>query len=115
MEGTASCSDSRFRSQAQGWHIDGCASEFIPGTTDHYGEIHNFSVLLGCLLSDVPEERSGELCCHPGSHTALAEYFCADKRKHLSEVKKKGNKALPTGEQTWELFKRPVGFLQTVT
>ena len=23
-------------------------------------------------------------------------------------MKKKGNKALPTGEQTWELFKRPV-------
>jgi hypothetical protein len=106
--GTVECSDSRFRGQAQGWHIDGCASNFIPGTTTHYGEIHNFSVLLGCLLSDVPDERSGELCCFPGSHTALAEYFGSDNKKHLKTVKKKGNASLPNGEKTWDLFKRPV-------
>ena len=47
----------------EGWHIDGCASEFEPGVTDHFGEIHNFTALVGVLLSDVPEPMSGELCC----------------------------------------------------
>ena len=108
QEGTAKCSTARFKNVASQWHIDGCANEFIPGTTDHYGEVHNFSVLLGCLLSDVPEEMSGELCCFPGSHRALAEHFQSDKGKHLARLKKEGHKALPFGDKTWEMFKRPV-------
>ena len=106
-DGTARCSSSRFHEHAKYWHIDGCGSDFIPGTTDHYGEIHNFSVLLGCLLSDVPDEMSGELCCFPGSHSVLAEHFKADKKKNLKRTIKEGMKALPT-KQTWDLFKRPV-------
>ena len=43
--------------------------------TDHYGRIVNFDVLVGCLLSDVPEPMSGELVVYPGSHLSLAAYF----------------------------------------
>ena len=35
------------------WHIDGCPGDFIKGVTDHYGEIHNFDVLVGVLLNRV--------------------------------------------------------------
>jgi hypothetical protein len=104
-DGKATCSAERFAGVAKGWHIDGCANEFIPGTTDHYGTVHNFSMLIGCLLSDVPEKMSGELCCYPGSHTALAEYF--SQGKNLKTLKQKGNKVLPT-DKTQQLFTRPI-------
>jgi len=102
----AECSVSKFNGVRKGWHIDGCASDFIPGLTDHYGTIHNFSMLVGCLLSDVPASMSGELCCYPGSHTKLAEYMKAPGM--LDKLKAEGHKALPTGEKTDELFDRPV-------
>ena len=44
-----------FAGVRRAWHIDGCAGDFIPGVTDHYGEIHNFNVLVGVLLSDVDQ------------------------------------------------------------
>ena len=103
--GKATCSQSRFNGVSKGWHIDGCASDFIPGTTDHYGEIHNFSVLLGCLLSDVPEEMSGEVCMFPGSHTALAAYL--KEGTNMKELTKQGNKRLPH-DKTNDLFTRPI-------
>ena len=106
-EGTAKCTASRFHGHAKHWHIDGCANKFIPGVTDHYGEVHNFNVLLGCLLSDVPDEMSGELCCFPGSHSVLAEHFKADGHKNLKRIIEGGNEAFPV-EETYDMFKRPV-------
>ena len=73
---TAECSAAHFREVSMnGWHIDGCASNFIPGTTDHFGVIHNFTTLVGCLLSDVEAPMGGELCVYPGSHESLALHF----------------------------------------
>ena len=39
-DGTCDCDPQRFKSVSHGWHIDGCPGDFIPGLTDHYGEIH---------------------------------------------------------------------------
>jgi hypothetical protein len=83
----------------KGWHIDGLPSNFIPGLTDHFGEVHNFDALCGILLSDVPEPMAGELCAYPGSHYKLADYF---KKHGLDDVAKKG--ALPTGDKTDAIF-----------
>ena len=105
-DGTADCSRSTFNNVSKGWHIDGCASDFIPGVTDHYGTIHNFNMLIGCLLSDIPEPMSGELCCYPGSHNKLASFF--QQTGNLDKVRTNGGKALPTGEKTDGLFDRPV-------
>ena len=63
---SATASAAVFEGVRKGWHIDGCASGFVPGVTDHYGHIHNFDALVGVLLSDVPEPLSGELCIYPG-------------------------------------------------
>jgi hypothetical protein len=79
---------------------------FVTGVSDHYGTIHNFNMLIGCLLSDVPEPMSGELCCFPGSHTKLASFF--KEQGNLDAVRTKGNKALPTGKKTDALFDRPI-------
>jgi hypothetical protein len=43
----------QFEGVRKGWHIDGCASDFVPGLSDHYGHINNFNVLIGVLLSGV--------------------------------------------------------------
>jgi len=66
-----------FQNHLHGWHIDGFATDTIPGVTDHYGEIRNFDMLVGILLKDVPEIDSGELVVVTGSHTKLAEYMQA--------------------------------------
>ena len=104
--GKAECSSSTFNGVRKGWHIDGCASDFIPGVTDHYGTIHNFNMLIGCLLSDVPEPMSGELCCYPGSHVKMANYL--QEKGRLNELRTKGNAVLPTGNKTDDIFERPV-------
>ena len=98
--GTVACSSAHFAAQL--WHIDGCATDFVPGLTDHYGEIRNFNVLLGCLLSDVPEPLSGELCVYPGSHAELAAHFAEPGK--LEDLRKRGHPAFPSKA----LFKRPV-------
>ena len=36
---TAKSNDAHFNNIASHWHIDGCASDFIKGVTDHYGEV----------------------------------------------------------------------------
>eukprot|EP01047_Picozoa_sp_COSAG01_P082139 COSAG01_NODE_16655_length_1217_cov_1.389982_1_plen_105_part_00 len=69
--GSCECDAAAFANLRRHWHIDGLPSDFIPGTTDHYGTIHNFDMLCGVLLSDVHERMSGELCVYPVSH------FCA--------------------------------------
>ena len=103
--GSAAVSPGAFENVRKHWHIDGCPSAFIPGVTDHYGEVHNFTALVGCLLSDVPEPMSGELCVYPGSAEALAAHF-AHKGK-LDELQRLGDKAFPHAE-TNTLFTRPV-------
>ena len=64
--GLSDISSEAFMNIRRHWHIDGCASDFSPGSSDHYGTIHNFDMLVGVLLTDVPEEMSGELCCIHG-------------------------------------------------
>jgi hypothetical protein len=94
-----------FDAVRRAWHIDGCPNNFLPGTTDHFGTIHNFDCLVGVLLSDVPQPMSGELVCYPGSHLELAHYF-GERRERLEEVRHHGK--LPTGDETDKLFRRPV-------
>jgi len=104
-EDKSSCtsSPSNFNELRKHWHIDGCANPFIKGVTDHYGEIHNFDVLVGVLLSDIKSKNSGELCCYTGSHHELARYLGSEER--IKDLKKRGNVALPTGEKTDEILK----------
>jgi hypothetical protein len=99
-------SHAHFEGIRKGWHIDGCPNKFIPGTTDHFGKIHNFNVLIGVLLSDVKKPMSGELVVYPGSHEALAAHFRTQKGV-LDKLRDKGMDHLPT-QQTDTLFKRPV-------
>jgi hypothetical protein len=101
---SAKASDKVLKNVASHWHIDGCPNDFIPGVTDHYGTVHNFDCLVGVLLSDVNEKLSGELCCFPGSHMELANYFT--KGDNLNNVYQFGNQALPTGKKTWKIFKK---------
>lgn len=102
---TAKASSAVFRNVSMHWHIDGCPNEFIPGVTDHYGHINNFDMLVGVLLSDIYHPMSGELCCWPGSHHKLADYFTEKNGQNLENVYTHGNQALPTGKKTFELFK----------
>lgn len=104
--GGCECTPEHFEGVRKGWHIDGCPNDFIPGITDHYGEVHNFDALVGILLSDVPQKMSGELCVYPGSHFVLAEHF--KQGSHLKDLAASGNSELPTGSSTDRLFKRPV-------
>lgn len=96
-----------FEAVRKGWHIDGLADPHLPGVSDHYGTIHNFSALVGILLSDLEYPMAGELCAYPGSHTALSNLFSTDV-KALETVRKGGTQKLPTGEQTDALLQRPV-------
>ena len=100
-------SSGHFEGVRKHWHIDGCPNDFIPGTTDHYGVIHNFDVLVGVLLSDVEEPMSGELVLYPGSHTALASYFQCEPAE-LERLRTIGTAHLPTGDRTDSLFDRSV-------
>ena len=95
-----------FEGVRKAWHIDGLANDFLPGVTDHFGEIHNFDVLVGVLLSDVPKPMAGELCVYPGSHTALAAHFKSQPAR-LEKLRQKGHSYLPFSE-TDRLFPRPV-------
>eukprot|EP00966_Prymnesium_polylepis_P004567 104675-Prymnesium_polylepis.1 len=103
----AKISPGHFDGVRKAWHIDGCPSDFNPGVSDHYGTIHNFDVLVGILLSDVPNAMSGELVVYPGSPTALAGHFGSD-RSILERLRTEGHTALPNGEVTDGLFSRPV-------
>ena len=103
---SARASSAVFRNVSMHWHIDGCPNEFIPGVTDHYGHINNFDCLVGVLLSNINHPLSGELCCWPGSHHKLAEYFSENNGENLEKVYTHGNQALPTGKTTFQLFKK---------
>ena len=99
---TAKTNPAHFSAVASGWHIDGCANNFIPGVTDHFGQIRNFDCLVGVCLSATTREMSGELCVWPGSHRILADYFSRD--DNLRRVQERGNSALPLKE-TKTLFR----------
>jgi hypothetical protein len=94
----AAFSPAAFEALRLGWHIDGLPSDFLPGVTSHWGEVHNFDCLVGVLLEDVLEPMSGELCCYPGSHLALAAHFAAPGL--LDKLRTAGSAALPTGSAT---------------
>ena len=63
------------------------------------------------LLNDLDEEHSGELCCYPGSHFALAEHLkSTDSTSSMTNLEKlyvHGASALPNGPKTDDLFLRP--------
>lgn len=99
--GSADFDAGAFERLRRGWHIDGCPNNSIPGVTDHWGEVHNFDVLCGVLLTETSKPMSGELCVYSGSHIKLAEHF----RQHgMDALLTRGNEALPTGPQTDELL-----------
>ncbi|GMH85605.1 hypothetical protein TrVE_jg5190 [Triparma verrucosa] len=99
---TAQSNAQHFEHIARGWHIDGCAGDFIKGVTDHYGNINNFDCLVGVCLSETKRPCSGELCTWPGSHMKLADYF--HQGSNFDDVLNQGNSALPT-KDTDNLFR----------
>jgi len=72
------------------WHIDGLSSPHNQYTP--VGEIHNFSVLVGVLLSDVPQAFGGNLVVFPGSHILLARHFA---EHGIANIKNFGQQGLP--------------------
>eukprot|EP00027_Filamoeba_sp_ATCC50430_P017504 CAMPEP_0168577636 /NCGR_PEP_ID=MMETSP0413-20121227/20893_1 /TAXON_ID=136452 /ORGANISM="Filamoeba nolandi, Strain NC-AS-23-1" /LENGTH=480 /DNA_ID=CAMNT_0008611405 /DNA_START=471 /DNA_END=1913 /DNA_ORIENTATION=+ len=54
------------------WHIDGLPT---PESGVPEGQVHNFTILVGVLLSDLPEPMSGNLALYPGSHVILQDHF----------------------------------------
>jgi len=92
-----------FTAVRRNWHIDGTASNKSPGFSDFFGEIHNFNVLIGVLLSDVLEPMSGELALYPGSHEALAKWF--QHSENVESVRQFGVTSLPHNK-TDDLFER---------
>ncbi|MCW8129226.1 MAG: phytanoyl-CoA dioxygenase family protein [Planctomycetota bacterium] len=64
-------------------HIDGT---YAPNNGVPEGEIHNFTMLVGVLLSDLPKPYSGNFTVWPGTHWKFAEYY----RKHGTDALAKG-------------------------
>jgi ectoine hydroxylase-related dioxygenase (phytanoyl-CoA dioxygenase family) len=64
-------------------HLDGMHT---PTNGVPYGTIQNFTMLLGVVLSDVPEPFSGNLAVWPGTHHLYEQYF----REHGWESLLKG-------------------------
>lgn len=79
-------------------HIDGLASDFIKGVTDHYGTIKNFDLLIGVLLTDLTETNSGEFSVYPSSHMKISEYL---KENGMDELKNKGSAAFVKNFGDW--------------
>jgi Phytanoyl-CoA dioxygenase (PhyH). len=59
-------------------HLDGM---YFPGNGVKEGTIGNFTLLMGILLSDLPETDAGNFTVWPGTHLQCADYF----RKHGAE------------------------------
>ena len=55
-------------------HLDGM---YTPTNGEPEGRIMSFTMLLGIMLSDVPEPFMGNLCVWPGTHTIYERYFKA--------------------------------------
>lgn len=90
---TAKSNDAHLNKIAKGWHIDGLASDFIKGLTDHYGKAHNFDCLVGVCLSETKCPSSGELCTWPGSHDKIGERerFAKSEVTSLSPLQRNSN------------------------
>jgi hypothetical protein len=54
------------------WHIDGFPQSVAGIKT---GEVKNFTMLIGILLADVPDEYMGNFTVYPGSHHLLERFF----------------------------------------
>ena len=54
-------------------HIDGVASGANGVPND--GKVHNFTILVGVLLSDLPQAGNGNFTVWPGSHRTTASWF----------------------------------------
>lgn len=104
IPGTMTTNSQHYQSVRRGWHIDGLPNKFLPGVTDHFGEIHNFDVLVGVLLSSTQMQNSGELVVYPGSHQELADYF--KQGDTLQRCYKNGNSELPTGARHDSVIKQ---------
>jgi tetratricopeptide (TPR) repeat protein len=72
------------------WHVDGFHS---PDNGIPKGEIHNFTMLIGIVLSDVVEEMTGNLVVFPGSHHIVENYM--NKPGVIENIKEKGVEGLP--------------------
>lgn len=62
-----------------GYHLDGMHTK-LNGVEE--GTYSNFTMLFGVMLSDLPDENSGNLAVWPGSHRLYEKYF----RKHGSDI-----------------------------
>jgi len=72
-------------------HIDGT---YPPNNGVEPGKLENFTLLVGCFLSDVKAPLSGNFMVWPGSHRAHAEYFA----RHGPEALLQGMPAVDLGE-----------------
>jgi len=54
------------------WHIDGFP-DAIKGLKS--GEVRNFTMLIGIILSEVPEDYMGNFTVYPAGHHLLEKYF----------------------------------------
>mmetsp|Transcript_19964 Transcript_19964/g.33645 ORF Transcript_19964/g.33645 Transcript_19964/m.33645 type:complete len:338 (+) Transcript_19964:121-1134(+) len=57
------------------WHIDGLGDNQVNGRQSLFGDIRNFTALVGVVLQDTPDEHMGNLVVYPGSHFELQEHF----------------------------------------
>lgn len=73
------------------WHIDGLATNSKAGGTP-FGDINNFTALVGIVLQDATEDNMGNLTVFPGSHVELQRYF---EQNGFEDVLTKGVHGLP--------------------
>jgi len=60
------------------WHIDGLGDHANKQKSSLYGDISNFTALVGVVLQDACEDFMGNLVVYSGSHIELQEYFKAN-------------------------------------
>jgi hypothetical protein len=71
------------------WHIDGLHN---PHSGVPAGQVHNFTLLLGILLTDLPEPLMGNLTVYPGGHLAMESHF---RKEGLQAIIQRGQLGLP--------------------
>lgn len=57
------------------WHIDGLGDHNVSRSRSFFGDIRNFTALVGVVLQDVNQEFMGNLVVYPGSHWELQDHF----------------------------------------
>ena len=63
----------RLKPKKGSWHIDGYPTPTNGVEPD--GQVRNFNLLLGVLISEVPASGYGNLAVWPGTHKCLGDYF----------------------------------------